>query len=282
MEVAEGEAVHLRIQAVVEQGPPEYLYAGKPVEREEAREARRLEEERLSNWQPRGQSMVDEQLLYDRWLQSLENDKDVIRALGFATLLQFRNRAWEEEQKWRREANEARQLRQQEWKQRAAELREEQARDANDDTYGRRHPTTAARDPDMTANVARQTQLEDEDETAELEGIAAQMEHREDLNRRSAEESKDTGAQEIAVEVRNRGDTYEEWLRTRPRHVLDELYQSGELQDGEVVSIWGSKMLRSLAQTRWDRRRAQEEERAEKELDKFQGGPRRRRGDSTD
>ena len=129
------------------QGPPEYQYAGKPVEREEAREALRLEEERLSNWQPRGQSMVDEQLLYDRWLQSLENDKDVIRALGFATLLQFRNRAWEEEQKWRREANEARQLRQQEWKQRAAELKEEQARDANDDMYGRGHPTTATRDP---------------------------------------------------------------------------------------------------------------------------------------
>ena len=232
------------------QGPREYQYAGKPVEREEAREALRLEEERLSNWQPRGQSMVDEQLLYDRWLQSLENDKDVIRALGFATLLQFRNRAWEEEQKWRREANEAGQLRQQEWKQRAAELKEEQARDANDDMYGRGHPTTATRDPvendtepmDMTANIARQTQLEEEDETAELEGIAAEMEHREGLNRRSAEESKGTGARETAVEVRNRGDTYEEWLRTRPRHVLDELYQSGELQDGEVVSIWGSKM----------------------------------------
>ena len=95
---------------------------------------------------------------------------------------------------------------------------------------------------DMTANIARQTQLEEEDETAELEGIAAEMEHREGLNRRSAEESKGTGARETAVEVRNRGDTYEEWLRTRPRHVLDELYQSGELQDGEVVSIWGSKM----------------------------------------
>ncbi|CAE7724199.1 unnamed protein product [Symbiodinium sp. CCMP2592] len=64
--VAEGEEVRLAIKAVMEQGPDEYLHAGRPVEANEAMEAIRLEEERLEQWRPGDPTSGDQELMYQR------------------------------------------------------------------------------------------------------------------------------------------------------------------------------------------------------------------------
>ncbi|CAE7706713.1 unnamed protein product [Symbiodinium sp. CCMP2592] len=374
LDVAEGEEIRLTIRAIMEQGPDEYLYAGRPVEAKEAIEAIRLEEERLDHWQPGDPTSGDQELMYQRWLQSLENDRDIVRAFGFSVLLQYRNRAWEEEQRWRREANQARERRHKEWKRRATEARCEAALQGDDDPSAARRsdaepepdepahqgdPHEDAGDvrglpdlpdravhqdlPDLPHRAVHQDPAQqdtepyedertspavhrglelpqtavDDSESEALYRISEEMEQLRALQRMgdddlyrlwgqgkvTSQQLADAGGQLLVNRLVQRkrrerkagtaqhggGETealgsgqhseHLRWLREQPRHQVDAMFLSGDITDADVLELWGSRMLRELAQMRWDRRRAEEVTRAE---DLAQGGPRRRRGDHSD